>query len=299
MINNQFSIANGTFWALGGSFSSGISQFRFGASNIRVTANPNSNNFIGGAYYNNFFYVFGGNNGATVADCYKYDLYNNIWSTIASLPAARAQLSVAAALNGKIYAMGGEDSVGTTVNTVYEYDPVGNSWVTKTATMPANIEESQAAIDPNTGIIYISGGFDGGLGAGTAALYSYMPDTDTWSTLASMPISGTASCASAILNGYLYTMGGAFGGSRLNSVCEYNIATNTWKRKKNMLALKQAHTAVSARNRIYTFGGDNGGTGSTDVYYYNQENDTWFKDTPNLAVATNLPTSAYAPYPRV
>lgn len=51
----------------------------------------------------------------------EYDPANNTWTTKASMSTARVG-PAAAAVNGKIYAIGGYDNTGNPVATVEEYD---------------------------------------------------------------------------------------------------------------------------------------------------------------------------------
>jgi hypothetical protein len=56
------------------------------------------------------------------------------WTTKAPMPTARVYLGLAAASNGKLYAVGGENG-GLLLATVEEYNPATNTWATK-APMP-------------------------------------------------------------------------------------------------------------------------------------------------------------------
>jgi N-acetylneuraminic acid mutarotase len=63
-----------------------------------------------------------------------YDPLANAWSAIADMPDARANLG-AAALNGKIYVVGGQDGTSTSKSGAV-YDPATDSW-SATASMSA------------------------------------------------------------------------------------------------------------------------------------------------------------------
>src|SRR5689334_1155126 len=64
----------------------------------------------------------------------EYDPATNMWAPRAAMPTGRAALGLAAAPNGKLYAMGGYNDSGA-LATVEEYDPATNSWAAK-APMP-------------------------------------------------------------------------------------------------------------------------------------------------------------------
>ncbi len=78
-----------------------------------------------------------------------YDPSTNTWSTAASMPTARFGLA-AAAVNGKIYAIGGVNSSGGSevfLNTVEVYDPATNTWSTAASMLTARY--GLAAADAN------------------------------------------------------------------------------------------------------------------------------------------------------
>src|SRR6185436_721417 len=87
-------------------------------------------------------YVIGGYNDLTftpVATVYRYDVDDDVWTSVAELPQARGALA-AAVIDGKIYAAGGVP--GGRDLTVY--DPATNSWTTR-APMPTAREHLAAA----------------------------------------------------------------------------------------------------------------------------------------------------------
>jgi len=97
-----------------------------------------------------------------------YDPNSNSWASsttgaIASMRTARYGLA-AAAINGKIYAIGGFDGRNY-LNTVEVYDPGSNSWSTA-ASMPT-ARSSLAAADAS-GLIYAVGGIAFKLSASSA-----------------------------------------------------------------------------------------------------------------------------------
>jgi len=65
----------------------------------------------------------------------------------------------AVALNGRIYAIGGSQGFGSSLNTVEVYDPSSNSWSTAAGMLTARY--GLAAADAN-GLIYAVGGANSG-----------------------------------------------------------------------------------------------------------------------------------------
>ncbi len=146
-----------------------------------------------------------------------YDPVANTWSIAAPLPQAVEQMT-SAAVNGKIYVLGGDG--GVDYNQIY--DPVKNRW-SRGALMPVGRGGTGSAVVK--GKIYVFGGF------GDSENYNqiYDPAKNSWSTGAVLPI-GVNNMTGAVVNGKIYVMGGAnstsMEGSDANQV--YDPATNTW-----------------------------------------------------------------------
>jgi len=72
-------------------------------------------------------------------------------SGIARLPAARTNVGLIGAPNGKLYAIGGSDDTNATA-TVFEYDPAVNAWSSQGG-QPARPPIATARIGPNVGLV--------------------------------------------------------------------------------------------------------------------------------------------------
>src|SRR5262249_12590832 len=159
-----------------------------------------------------------------------YDPTTNSWSTGAPMPTARTGL-VAAAVNGKVYAIGGLVNgplftgaptvcsiyyyvcyTFTMLNTLEIYDPVTNTW-TAGAPMPTARGNLAAAVV--NGKIYAIGGsgtytdFQAGTNVvatfdALATVEAYDPATDTWSSAPLGP--GGTGLAAAAVNGKIYAI---------------------------------------------------------------------------------------------
>ena len=82
-------------------------------------------------------YVFGGEPASVYASLDSADTYNtktNEWSDLATMPNDLVAPGVEV-INEKIYVLGGWQNTGgdnwATVNSVFEYDPAGNTWEVK------------------------------------------------------------------------------------------------------------------------------------------------------------------------
>jgi len=168
----------------------------------------------------------------------------NTWTQKAPMPTARGGLGVAA-VNGKIYAIGGiggeiSMAIGAVpyssgfLNTNEAYDPMTNTWETK-ASMPTARDNFAIATYQNK--IYCMGGVTGMTTvpyADTEILLpaylwstvneAYDPATDTWETKAPLPSAPNAQLTANVVDGKIYLLGGL----TTQPVMVYNPATDTW-----------------------------------------------------------------------
>ena len=193
------------------------------------------------------------------------------WETRANMPTARSWLGVAAADNGKIYAIGGEEITGVT-SAVEEYDPLSNTWATR-ASMPTERRGLVVATAPN-GYIYAIGGWSN---SGTLSVVeAYHPLTDTWTTENPMPTPRSQMGAAATSNGKIYVIGGIGDSGILATVEEYDSQTNTWESRASMPTARcNLGVAAASNGKIYAIGGYNAGGLLATVEEYNPLTDTW------------------------
>jgi Kelch motif/Putative Ig domain len=142
----------------------------------------------------------------------RYDPGTDAWTTKAHMPTPRYGLQVAA-VNGKIYAIGGVGGSGVDCttgdcHTVEEYDPATDTWTTK-APMPTTRGGSGTAAGVVNGIIYVAGGSNDNRQLSTVEAYN--PVTDTWSTVPPMP-TARDSLGGAVINNKFYAIGGILSG---------------------------------------------------------------------------------------
>jgi len=131
----------------------------------------------------------------------------NTWSTMAPMLTARSDLA-AAAVNGKIYAIGGANSSGINLSTVEVYDPSTNAW-SAVASMPT--ARRLLAAGAVNGKIYAIGG-DNSPAFNLSTVEVYDTSSNTWSAVEPMP-TGRGELAAADANGLIYAIGGSSGGT--------------------------------------------------------------------------------------
>lgn len=201
------------------------------------------------------------------------------WTTMAAMPTARTYHMVAA-VNNKIYAIGGYSPVMGYLGIVEEYNPATNTWTAKAA-MPT--PRADAAVAVVGGKIYVIGGRNGGSGLASNEVYD--PTTNTWATRTPMP-TGRMYLAAATTNNKIYALGGTINGAALKTNEEYDPAANTWVTKTQMPTARTWLSAQAANGRVYAIGGWTGSASLNKTEEYNPAANSWSGKT-NIPVATD------------
>jgi len=206
------------------------------------------------------------------------------WTTKEPMPTARYRFGIAA-VNGKIYAIGGQAS-GVTLGTNEEYDPATDTWTTKTP-MPTPRYYFAVAVYQNK--IYTFGGLtelplQNNTYVGVTEVYD--PATDTWETKTSMPTNRSALCAN-VVNGKIYLTSGIVYGpppsfSSKSDVTEvYDPETDSWTTKASIPTPVCSYTSAVVNNKIYVIGGSKQYTTYANCnQVYDPETDTWTEAEP-------------------
>ncbi len=179
---------------------------------------------------------------------HEYNPSTNTWVAKASMPTAREDLSKASkaiVINNKIYVLGGR-ILGVNLKNNEMYDPATNTWTIK-AQMPTTAYES--GIVAVNGKIYLIG-----MNGASRTVYEYNPNTDTWTNKGSaIPNERTADTGgmTAVVDGKIYVIGG----NSTGSTDEYDLVTNTWTTKANMVFPIQDGVVAVVDKKIYILGG--------------------------------------------
>lgn len=177
------------------------------------------------------------------------------WDTAPDLLFGPAQETVGAAVDGKIYIMGGFQS-GALGNVVQVFDTKTCEW-SQGPDLPTDIHHANAAVVDGT--IYIVGAMrDGGAYTAIGDTWSWHPATETaWTVRTPMPV-GTqrGSSAVGVIDGKIWVAGGLRNGSR-NDVSFYDPAADTWTDGPPLLQLRDHACGGVIGGKLYVAGGRN------------------------------------------
>jgi N-acetylneuraminic acid mutarotase len=206
----------------------------------------------------------------------EYDPATNTWTNKADMPTARWGTSQSSAVvDGRIYVIGGGDSMAQGLQIVEEYNPATDTW-TRKADMPTpRWDLSSAVVD---GKIYAIGGAPGSY-TGLNVVEQYDPTTDTWTRKADMPLGVWGLCA-CVVNGKIYAFGGRPATTAIPNMYEYDPANDTWRRRRDMFLATSNMSSVVLDNKIYVIGGWQISTRFpyTTVQLYEPETDIWIQE---------------------
>jgi N-acetylneuraminic acid mutarotase len=222
-------------------------------------------------------------------DMYAFDVDNNSWTKLPSLPSQPRNGCVAFTINGKGY-------IGTGYNDkmimqdLWEYDPVAKTWTEKDP-MPGDARYDAAAFVIN-GKAYVCGGFDGRKAFNdTWEFDPSQPANSQWTERASFPRK-TRSAVAFVQNNKGYMVAGSNSGEIQKELYQYDPPpTNKWTTKRPLYnysndSYDDRYTSIIRQNAVafvqggYAFiaTGENGGY-VTSTWGYRADTDTWAEFT--------------------
>jgi N-acetylneuraminic acid mutarotase len=211
----------------------------------------------------------------------RYDIDANTWSFGSAAPSPARAEGAAATHGGHLYSVGGR--FGSPLNDLDRYTPESDSWVSL-ANMPTARRGLAVAGVGNA--LYAIGGSTGTSPCGGAPLSGverYDIETDTWTTVASLP-SPRSDLAAVARGGKIYVFGGCTGSTAavLDDVDVYNPGTDSWSTAPADMptARSSMYGAAAKGNRIYVIGGQANGAQLATNEFYKVPSDSWGTDTP-------------------
>jgi N-acetylneuraminic acid mutarotase len=179
---------------------------------------------------------------------------NPFWSHGKEMPTPRAD-AMAAAVDGKIYVIGGADySEGGagTLDIVEVYDTENDEWARIAEPLPVPLDHS-GAVGYN-GKIYVVGGFLQHK-IPTDKLFIYDIDKNEWNEGKPLP-SARGALTAEIINGTLYAIGGLNSSQiPVNTNEAYDFESDTWTTKAPMPTARHHLSSAVVDGRLYALGG--------------------------------------------
>jgi N-acetylneuraminic acid mutarotase len=182
------------------------------------------------------------------------------------MPTARQELATAA-LNGKVYVIGGYDSNTISTDIVEVYDPVTNTWATAHP-IPFGLNHNSAAVA--AGKLYSFGGF-------STQAFVYNEANDSWSAVASMKRVHDATPAVGVFNDKIYVAGGA---GAMKQLEVYDPVTNTWKKLRSMKTGRNHCAGAFIAGKFYVVGGRGSRNAETAHEVYDPQTNKWTRRAP-------------------
>ena len=161
-----------------------------------------------------------------------------------------------AAVDGKVYVVGGFDASGQAVATVEMYDPATDCWMQR-ASLPSPLHHVNLAAVGSK--LYVVGGLSGSSFSASGTTLEYDPGLDRWSPLTSMP-GGTERGASgvAVLDGRIVVAGGLRGVSVADASL-FDPEADAWSPLQPLGVARDHLGAATVGGQVYAVAGRAGG----------------------------------------
>lgn len=164
--------------------------------------------------------------GNTLSDFWEYNPGTNMWTAKASFPGNSGlgiYYSTGFAVSGKGYFCCGKNGASNYSKSLWQYDPLANSWLMKTD-LPGPTRYGAISFVIGT-YAYVGTGTDENIL--TNDFYRYNPATNTWIALNNFPGTGRFSCSSFVISGKGYILLGTDGGYK-DELWQYDPAIDYW-----------------------------------------------------------------------
>ncbi|XP_071489401.1 kelch-like protein 12 [Diadema antillarum] len=205
--------------------------------------------------------------GHSLSHVERLNLGNGRVTIEASMNTPRSGVGVAA-LDGKLYAIGGYDG-GTYLSTVEMFDPSTRMWHRVGSMQQVRRYHSVAILDRQ---LFAIGGYDGVSVLDTVEAYD--PRTNRWRRIASMD-GNRRHAGVAAVHDCLYAVGGSDGSIYLKSCEKYDQRMNRWLPAASMNSKRGGVGVGSVGGRLYASGGYNGQSNLNTVERYYPDADRW------------------------
>ena len=226
---------------------------------------------------NEIYFVAGRTDKAKVPFLFKFNPKMNEWIKLADIPNSTFNLALAA-VNGKIYAIGGD----LFQNTNREYSPDTDSWKILEP-MPTGRQHVDCGVFGDE--IYVMGGLTSWQSI-TKKHEAYNVQSNSWVERADIP-SLRNNAAVVTMDSLIYVIGGA--GTKEDvwgdvwTVETYNVKSDRWEQKNDLPLLLFKPASIVVNGELFVLGGQTLIHGKNDcsdkVLIYKPETDSWVETT--------------------
>jgi N-acetylneuraminic acid mutarotase len=179
------------------------------------------------------------------------------WTPLPPLARGPRQETGVAALDGKIYVIGGFDGAGVVVATVEVYDPVARTW-TNAAPFPRVIHHANAATVG--GKIYVVGALADAAFRAIGDVYAYDPANDSWTQKTSLPTGRERGAGGvAVIGTKIYVAGGLRGLTSVADFSSYDTAVDAHATLPPLVQATDHLIGGAVDGIVYAIGGRQGG----------------------------------------
>lgn len=223
------------------------------------------------------------------------------WRHLTSIPHVEQCNYGTVVLDNELYVVGGcfNQSLQENIHPFgFRYSPRYNKWSTMA---PMQTERCRFSLNVVGGRLYAIGGASevedfAEETEEVSACECYVPESDTWHTIRSLPEYRTQHAGASLQDGshrnWLFISGGLDRDLVVSSVRRYDPTTDTWDLRTPMLTPRADHVMLNLGHRLYVCGGWREDFESSNrvlvdtIDAYNAATDSW-------EVVTNIPTPRY------
>ena len=191
------------------------------------------------------------------------------------------------------YAIGGKDDSGIVLASAERYNSATDKW-TVIAPLPQARVGSEAVAD-GLGHIFVFGGASTAIASTTSStVFQYTVATNTWTTVAPLPIGVRESAATLASNGKIYVVGGLTTTDTTAAVQTYDPVLNQWTVDVSLpTPISGAAVVSDSLGRLQVLGGKNAAGARLASVYVSQRLDQpdvapAFTSSPVLKASTDL-----------
>lgn len=231
---------------------------------------------LGSTIMNKILYVIGGHDGTKalkIGEC--MDFGKGSWTWVKQMHVPRRNLGVCNDTS-KIYAVGGQQDIGTTLDSLESYDPREGIWKSHPSTM-FKTRKYASVCHLNDGL-FVVGGNDGTHYLKCCERFDLR--AEKWEQIAPLPHAFGAN-GLTVWDNCLYTVGGFDSRQCLDMLYLYWPPSNTWSQLPDMMKDRRTGLgAVTACNNLYALGGHSGETYLDTVEMYDSDARAWTNLSP-------------------